>query len=128
VKRPLCRSSSFTHRVYDKINAGCQYNQNQEGHYCAKCIFHSYPFDKLFYYIIITPSNMKKILIILSVLSFGCAFPIQILSAETTPTPEPTLAPTQTPLSTAEPGTEANPLILALAPSPRPADSVISAG
>jgi ABC-type phosphate/phosphonate transport system substrate-binding protein len=76
----------------------------------------------------ITPSTMKKILIILSLLSFGCSFPIQILSADATPTPEPTLAPTQTPLSTAEPGTESNPLILALAPSPRPTDSVISAG
>ncbi|HCK66870.1 MAG TPA: hypothetical protein DHW49_11460, partial [Anaerolineae bacterium] len=57
-----------------------------------------------------------------------CSFPIQILSANATPTPEPTLAPTQTPLATAEPGTESNPLILALAPSPRPTDSVISAG
>jgi hypothetical protein len=32
----------------------------------------------------------------------------------------PTLAPTQAPLSTPEPGTEQNPLILALAPSPAP--------
>lgn len=76
----------------------------------------------------ITPSAMKKILIILSLLSFGCSFPIQILIADATSTPKPTLAPTQTPLSTAEPGTESNPLILALAPSARPTDSVISAG
>ncbi|NJN80095.1 MAG: phosphate/phosphite/phosphonate ABC transporter substrate-binding protein [Anaerolineales bacterium] len=71
---------------------------------------------------------MKKILLILSIVSFGCAFPLQISIGEPTPTPQATLTPTQTPLSTAEPGTESNPLILALAPSPRPTDSVIAAG
>jgi len=45
-----------------------------------------------------------------------------------TPTLTPTLSPTQAPLSTPEPGTEQNPLILALAPNPRPTDAVISAG
>lgn len=71
---------------------------------------------------------MKKVFLILAILSFGCSFPIQILSADSTPTPEPTLAPTPTPQTRGELGTESNPLILALAPSPRRTDSVISAG
>ncbi len=71
---------------------------------------------------------MKKILIILAILSFGCSFPIQILPAEAPRTPQPTPAPTQTPQPTGEIGSQTNPLILALAPSPRPTDSVISAG
>jgi phosphonate transport system substrate-binding protein len=49
-----------------------------------------------------------------------------------TPTPIPTLTqipiPTHTPLATPQPGTEKNPLILALAPSPRPSAEVIAAG
>ena len=36
--------------------------------------------------------------------------------------------PTQTPLAPPEPGTEQNPLILALAPSPRPSEQIIAAG
>lgn len=76
----------------------------------------------------ITPSNMKKVLLILSLISFGCSFPIQILSADLTPTPEPTSIPTLTPQPTGELGTESNPLILTLSPSPRPTDEFISAG
>jgi len=71
---------------------------------------------------------MKKVFLILSLLSFGCSFPIQITIGEPTPTPEPTLAPTPTPQIRGELGTESNPLILTLAPSSRPTDSVISAG
>ena len=73
----------------------------------------------------------KNIILILTLLfTLGCSFPVQItLGAPTaTPTLAPTLAPTQAPLSTPEPGTEENPLILALAPSPRPTEAVTSAG
>ncbi len=75
---------------------------------------------------------MKKILITLSLAVFGCSFPVQVTLG--TPTPIPTLtptgtpAPTQTPLATLEPGTEQNPLILALAASARPSDETIAAG
>ena len=71
---------------------------------------------------------MKKIYLILILAVLGCSLPVQISLGNPTPTPQATLTPTQTPLSTAEPGTESNPLILALAPSPRPTDSVIAAG
>ncbi|MFN3491346.1 MAG: phosphate/phosphite/phosphonate ABC transporter substrate-binding protein, partial [Anaerolineales bacterium] len=71
---------------------------------------------------------MKKVFLLLTILSFGCSFPIQILFADSTPTPEPTLIPTPTLQTRGELGTESNPLILALAPSSRPTDSVISAG
>lgn len=71
---------------------------------------------------------MKKVLLILSILSFGCSFPVQILSADATPTPEPTSIPTITPQPTGELGTESNPLILTLSPSVRPTDEFISAG
>lgn len=71
---------------------------------------------------------MQKIYLILILAVLGCSFPITILNPTATQTPEATLTPTQTPLSTAEPGTESNPLILALAPSPRPTDEVIAAG
>ena len=61
---------------------------------------------------------------------FGCSFPIELTFG--TPTPIPTLtetpAPTQTPLAPPELGTEQNPLILALAPSPRPSEETIKAG
>lgn len=80
--------------------------------------------------------KMKKALILISLVIFGCSFPLQVTLG--TPTPTPTLEPTSTPMassletqpppSTAEPGTDQNPLILALAPSPRPSDSVIAAG
>jgi ABC-type phosphate/phosphonate transport system substrate-binding protein len=71
---------------------------------------------------------MKKVLIILSLLALGCSLPSQIFLADTTATPEPTAIPTQTPQPTGELGTESNPLILALAPSPRPSSDFISAG
>ncbi len=73
---------------------------------------------------------MKKFLFVFSIIIFGCSFPIGLTFG--TPTPIPTLTetpfPTQTPLAPPELGTEQNPLILALAPSPRPSDEVIAAG
>src|SRR5688572_25706197 len=72
--------------------------------------------------------KMQKIYLILILAVLGCSFPVTILNPEATQTPEPTPLPTQTPLVTPEPGTEENPLILALAPSPRPTDSMIAAG
>ena len=75
--------------------------------------------------------KMKKVLLLITLLiTLGCSFPLQVtLGTPTaiptlTPTPGPTVAP-QTP---PEPGTEQNPLILALAPNPRPTDPVIAAG
>lgn len=74
---------------------------------------------------------MKKVLLFITLLfTLGCSFPLQVtLGTPTaiptlTPTPGPTVAP-QTP---PEPGTEQNPLILALAPDPRPTEPVIAAG
>lgn len=73
---------------------------------------------------------MKKVLLVLSLVLFGCSFPLQVTLG--TPTPIPTLtstpAPTQTPPAPPEYGTEQNPLILALAPSPRPRNEAITAG
>ncbi|MFN8384450.1 MAG: PhnD/SsuA/transferrin family substrate-binding protein [Anaerolineales bacterium] len=80
---------------------------------------------------------MKKVLFVLSLVIFGCSFPIQLTVGTPTPIPTPseTPAPTQTPLAPSalsspqgELGTEQNPLILALAPSPRPSDETIAAG
>ena len=75
--------------------------------------------------------KMKKVLLLITLLiTLGCSFPLQVtLGTPTaiptlTPTPGPTVAP-QTP---PEPGTEQNPLILALAPNPRPTEPVIAAG
>ncbi len=73
---------------------------------------------------------MKKALLILSLAILGCSLPVQLTLGTPTPTPPPTqtATPVPTPLSTAEPGTEKNPLILALAPSPHPSAKVIAAG
>lgn len=73
-------------------------------------------------------NQMKKVIIILTLITLGCSLPIQILPADATPTPPPTSTPTQTPQPTGELGTESNPLILALAPSPHPSSDFISAG
>lgn len=76
--------------------------------------------------------KMKKLFLSLSLAILGCSSPIQLTLG--TPTQIPTavatqiLAPTQTPLAPPEPGTEQNPLILALGPSPRPSAEMISAG
>jgi len=60
----------------------------------------------------------------------GCSFPVRLISGTPTqaPTAVPLAAPTQTPLVPPEPGSEQNPLILALAPSARPSDDVLLAG
>lgn len=75
--------------------------------------------------------KMKKVLLLFSLIFIlGCSFPVQV--AFGTPTPTPTLEPaptlTQTPQATPQPGTDQNPLILALAPSAHPSDTVIAAG
>jgi ABC-type phosphate/phosphonate transport system substrate-binding protein len=75
--------------------------------------------------------KMNKVLIILTLLfTLGCSFPLQVSFGNPTATPtlEPTPIPTQAPIATPEPGTEQNPMILALAPSARPTEAVIAAG
>lgn len=75
---------------------------------------------------------MKKILLTLSLAILGCAAPVQLIQGTPTPTPTAvqtqTPSPTQTPLPTFAPGTEQNPLILALGASPHPSDEMIAAG
>ena len=72
---------------------------------------------------------MKKLFPILILALLGCSFPIQLISG--TPTQTPTLTsppvPTQTSLVTPEPGTEKNPLIFSLSPSPHPSSDAIAA-
>ena len=74
--------------------------------------------------------KMKKLLLTLSLAILGCSSPVQLILGTPTPTPTPTQlpAPTQTPLATPEPGTEKNPLILALGISPHPSPELIAAG
>ncbi len=74
--------------------------------------------------------KMKKVLLALSLAILGCSFPVQLTLGTPTPVPTPLQTPTliPTPLATAEPGTEKNPLILALAPSSRPTAEVVAAG
>jgi len=73
---------------------------------------------------------MKKILLMLSLAAFGCSFPIQATFGTQAPIPPPTPVPPIPPASSpqGEIGTEQNPLILALAPSSRPAEEIIAAG
>lgn len=73
---------------------------------------------------------MKKLFLILTVAILGCSFPVQLTLGTPTPIPTPSqiAVPTQTPLSTPDPGTEQNPLILALGPSARPDSELITAG
>jgi phosphonate transport system substrate-binding protein len=73
---------------------------------------------------------MKKLLLSLSLAIFGCSFPFQLTLGTPTPTLTPTQlsVPTQTPLATPEPGTEKNPLILALGISPHPSPVMIASG
>ncbi len=69
-------------------------------------------------------------LLITLLFTLGCSFPLQVTLA--TPTAvsasTPTFAPTQTPLATPVPGSDQNPLILALPPSTAPNETVIAAG
>ena len=73
---------------------------------------------------------MKKLLLALTLAILGCSSPVQLILGTSTPisTPTQTPAPTQTPPATAEPGTEKNPLILALGISPHPSQELIAAG
>ena len=74
--------------------------------------------------------KMKKLLLTLSLAILGCSLPVQLTLGTPTATPTPLQlpTPTQTPLATPEPGTEKNPLILALGISPHPSDELIAAG
>lgn len=74
--------------------------------------------------------KIRKTLLILTLAMLGCSLPVQVtLGTPTqTPAPETISSPTQTPPSTAEPGTDQNPLILALNPSQRPTEEAIMAG
>lgn len=72
---------------------------------------------------------MKKLLLILSLALVGCSFPLRVSLESQTPSPSaptPTLIPT--PFTAYPPGTEKNPLILALAPSVHAGDDVLAAG
>jgi ABC-type phosphate/phosphonate transport system substrate-binding protein len=81
---------------------------------------------------------MKRFLLILFLAILGCSFPVQLTSGTpvpalsnvegATPTLIQTPASTSTPLATPEPGTEKNPLILALSPSPHPSGEMLAAG
>ncbi len=73
---------------------------------------------------------MKKIFLLLCLTALGCSFPVQLTLGTPTPIPSPTqpASPTQTPQATAEPGTEQNPLILALGPSARTDEELVLAG
>lgn len=73
---------------------------------------------------------MKKLALVFTLALLGCSFPIQLTLGTQTPVPTPTqtAAPLPTPLSTPDPGTEQNPLILAVGPSPRPTGDFIAAG
>jgi phosphonate transport system substrate-binding protein len=71
---------------------------------------------------------MKKLFLALTLAILGCSSPVQLIMGTPTQTQTPIPAATQTPIAPPELGTEQNPLILALSPSPRPTADVISAG
>ena len=74
--------------------------------------------------------NMKKLLLTLSIIILACSFPVQLTLGTPTPVPTPTQTPAllPTPPAPPEPGTEKNPLILALAPSSHPSAEMVAAG
>jgi phosphonate transport system substrate-binding protein len=74
--------------------------------------------------------KMKKLSLVLILAILGCSFPVQLTLGTPTPIPTVTQTPaaTSTPLSTPDPGTEKNPLILALNPSARPNAELVVAG
>jgi phosphate/phosphite/phosphonate ABC transporter binding protein len=75
---------------------------------------------------------MKKFLLILFLAILGCSFPVQLTASTPTLIPTPTRSETPTltppPPTPAELGTKENPLILALAPSPRSSAEAVAAG
>ncbi len=74
--------------------------------------------------------KMKKLLLVLTLAILGCVSPINLTLGGATPTPTPIQesAPTTTPPATPEPGTEKNPLILALGVSAHPGSQLIDSG
>jgi ABC-type phosphate/phosphonate transport system substrate-binding protein len=73
---------------------------------------------------------MKKLLVLFTLVFFGCSFPVQWSVGTPTPMASASATPAlaRTPPPTAEPGSDKNPLILALSPSPRPSDGMIGPG
>ena len=73
---------------------------------------------------------MKKLLITLTLAILGCVSPINLTLGNATPTPTPAqeAQPTITPPVTPDPGTEKNPLILALGVSAHPSTQLIDSG
>jgi phosphonate transport system substrate-binding protein len=73
---------------------------------------------------------MKKLFLVLTLAILGCSSPVQLILGTPTPisTPTPTPNSVQATIAPPELGTEQNPLILALSPSPRPSAEMISAG
>lgn len=74
--------------------------------------------------------KMKKFLLTLFLAILGCSSPVQVIlgTPTTIPTPTQLPLPTQTPLATPEPGTEKNPLILALGVSAHPSPEMVAKG
>ena len=74
--------------------------------------------------------KMKKLLLTLTLAILGCVSPINVTLGNATPTMTPTQesAPTATPQATPEPGTDKNPLILALGVSAHPTTQMVDAG
>jgi phosphonate transport system substrate-binding protein len=74
--------------------------------------------------------KMKKVLLTFFLAILGCTFPVQVSLGIATPTPTSlrASAATSPPAATPQPGTDKNPLILALAPSSHPDTAVVAAG
>jgi phosphonate transport system substrate-binding protein len=74
--------------------------------------------------------KMKKLLLALTLAILGCSSPVQLILGTPTPLQTPTQIPDliQATIAPPEPGTEQNPLILALGPSPRASADMVSAG
>jgi phosphonate transport system substrate-binding protein len=73
---------------------------------------------------------MKKLFLALTLAILGCSSPVQLILGTPTPISTPTQIPNPVQATIAPPdlGTEKNPLILALGPSPHPSAEVVSAG
>lgn len=73
---------------------------------------------------------MKKLLPVIIIAMLGCSLPARATFGTPTPIQASIAAPplTAAPTATAEPGSDKNPLILALNPSPRPSQAMLDAG